>query len=136
MVKQGLLWLSVGISTFAMILAIVGKGFWLAMGLLALGSGPLPHIYAINLILCGSFLLSLALLWRWPFVGMVVAWLDLCSILTGFSPWADRSATTFYHEFMWDHIFFIGANLGFIAVIYLRRIRATKSGSVETGLIT
>ena len=127
MVKRVLLWLGLGVAILAMILAIAGKGFWLAMGLLALGPGPLPRIYALNLILFGSFILSMVLLWKWPWVGLVIAWLNLFSILTGFSPWADHSAAAFLREFMFDHTFFIAANLGFVAVIMLRRTRSANS---------
>lgn len=105
----------------AMIVVLFEEGFWLLMGSMALGRGPIPHAYLANLLFFISVLISACLFWKWPWVAMLVAWIDLGTILLHINPWNNGSSTTFFHEFMYDHIFFLAANLGFIAFVLMRR---------------
>jgi hypothetical protein len=106
-----------------MVLVAAFQAFWLLMGSLALDRGPIPRVYWLNVVRFFCFLVSAVTLWKWPWIAISVAWVDLFLILSGFSPWEDHSATTFFFQFMFDHIFFIAANAGFVAAVLLRRSR-------------
>jgi hypothetical protein len=114
-----------------MIVVLLDKVFWLTMGTLSLGPGGLPRIYLINLVLLIAILISAITLWKWPWVSVVVAWANLLSILTRFSPWNDNSVHAFFAGFMFDHIFFIAANVGMIAVMSLKRVRRSEISARE-----
>ena len=110
----------------AIVIAVAVTAFWLTLGLLALDSGPIPRAYLLNLVCFASFIISAATLWKWPWIAAFVAWANMLSILTRFTPWNDDSAATFFSQFLFDHLFFVSANLGALAVLRIKRIQAQK----------
>jgi hypothetical protein len=73
-----------------------------------------------------AVLVSAATLWKWPRISLFVAWLNLLLIVTHFSPWNDDSAKSFLHGFLFDHLFFIAANVGAFAVFSLKRSQPSE----------
>jgi len=51
----------------------------------------------------------------------MTAWVDLALILLGVIPWVDHSFKTFTHQFVYDNLFFVAANLGALALMFGRR---------------
>jgi hypothetical protein len=88
----------------AMLVVLFKEGFWLLMGSMALDHGPIPHAYLVNSILFIVFLISTCLFWKWPWIAVLIAWLDLAAILLHANPWNDNSSATFFHQFIYDHI--------------------------------
>jgi hypothetical protein len=110
----------------AMSVACLGKAFWLLWGTLALDNGPIPWVYRVNLYLFLAFLISAALFWKWPWIAVVIGWADFIAISLRINPWELGSPKAALNRFTFDLIFFIAANVGFIAAISLRRMRTLQ----------
>ena len=107
--------------------ATLMMGFWLVLASVSLDGGSLPRADLMGRCSFIFFLISTCLYWKWPSVAFLVAWANTGAILIGVVPWVDHSLTTFFHQFVYDHIFFIAANLGFTASILLKRNRAART---------
>ena|ERR1039458_2096071 len=105
------------ISLGLMGLVVCAKGLWLLIAVIALDSGPIPWAYKWNaLVFIGVFVSTLAF-WKLPYIAVVVAWIDLLSILVivGVN-WPNvHFDFKFLDQFRYDYLFFVVAILGFIA---------------------
>jgi hydrogenase/urease accessory protein HupE len=119
--KTILLRIIIVLSGIAMIITLVDKMFWVMMASIGRDNGPVPRVYTINEVLLLGILISLIALWKWPWIAAVVAWVNLISIASRFTPWNDESASAFFYGFTFDHLFFVAANVGCIGVLLLKR---------------
>ena len=117
--KAVLAWSGIILASTVMLLVAAFKIFWLAMGTLALDSGPLPGIYVANLIEVPAYLLSAATAWKWPWVAESVAGLTLIVILAKFNPW---TISPFRRWLSFECAFIIAANVAFFARMSLRHV--------------
>lgn len=110
-----------------MAVATLMKAFWLLLGAISWGSGPIPRADKIEAVLLVAFLISVSLFWKKPWLALVTAWVDLAITLLGVIPWADHSLMTFLRQFEYDHLFFFAANLGALTLFRYRRNRTGTS---------
>ena len=115
-------WLALILSSIVMLSVALFQVFWLLMGTLALDSGPIPRIYAINLIQAPAYLASAATAWKWPWVAESIAGLTVFAIFTRFIPW---TVSLFQRELSFEYAFIIAANVAFFASMSLRRCAVT-----------
>jgi hypothetical protein len=99
------------------------KVFWLLMGTLALGSGPMPKIYVINLVQAPLYFASAATAWKWPWVAESVAGLTLIAIFTKIIP---PPIFPYERYLSWEYSFIVAANVAFFAVMSLRRLKTKR----------
>jgi hypothetical protein len=129
--KLILLRVIVGLSASAMIVALAAKAFWVMMASLGRDNGPVPRVYTINEFLLLGILISLIALWKWPWIAAVVAWINMVSIISKFTPWNNDSASAFFYGFTFDHIFFVAANVGCIGVLLLKHMSRDHRGYTQ-----
>jgi len=113
-------WLALISSSIVMLSIALFKVFWLLMGTLALDNGPIPRIYAINLIQAPAYLASAATAWKWPWVAESVAGLTLIAIFTKIIP---PPVFPYERYLSYEYAFIIAANVAFLAGMSLRRIK-------------
>jgi hypothetical protein len=105
------------------------EGFWLLLASVSLDGGPMPRADLVGTWTVVGFLISTCLYWKWPWIAVVIAWANMGVILLGVVPWVAHSWATFFHQFVYDHIFFVAANLGLLAGLLPKR-SSENAGSV------
>lgn len=107
---------------FLLIIPFAILSMYLLLSTMALG-WPLPRIIIYLLCLFLAEIISLVSYFKWPWVAVVVSWLDLTMIVSGVVPWAEKSVHGFFHQFSFSLLFLGAAHIGFISHAFLNRTK-------------
>ncbi len=97
-----------------LLLPIIALIWWLSIAMLASGT-PLPRVVTLRLEIFLGMIVSALLYFKWPWVAVIVGWVTMGMIVAHVLPWDERGMENFFYQFGFDLLFFIGANVGFIA---------------------
>ena len=113
-------------SRLAMGIAILMQGLWLMFAHMTLGYWN-SWIVKIETVVFAAFAISLALSKRYPWLPVLVSWLDILMIITRTVPWNPNGAGSFGHQFMGDLIFLFSAHISLFAQYKLNRTHQSKA---------
>jgi hypothetical protein len=91
--------------------------FWLPLIYMAVGSA-IPSILLYWVVLLGVEIVSLALYFRWPWIAVLVGWIDIAVILSGIIPWRSHAVYSFIQQFGFDLLFLGIAHVGPVASLF------------------
>jgi hypothetical protein len=94
-----------------LLMTVLALASWLCFAYLASGS-PIPALLSYRTAILLAMVVSLCTYFKWPLVAVAVGWLDLLMVLLGVFPWEEKSATSFFYQFMFDLTFFGAAHIG------------------------
>lgn len=89
------------------------------------GTWPVPYFA----VLACAEIASLILYFGWPWIAVLISWVDLLMILSGAIPWREHSSRAFVEQFRYNLMYFGLAHIGFLAWRFggLKAWRATHN---------
>jgi hypothetical protein len=102
--------------------AVLLETVWLMFAHLAFGAWGI-QIVEVRTMIWLAFILGMFCYIRWPWIAVLISWLDLYLIVSGVVPWNMQTKHIFAHQFMSDWIFFISSHVGFVAALGLSTIK-------------
>ena len=120
-IERVVIWSVVILASVVMLLVAMFYAFWVLMGSMALGVGPIPGIYIAHLMEVPAYFVSAVTAWKWPWVAESAAGLTLIVILANFNPW---TISPFQRWLSFEYAFIIAANVAFFTRMLLRRVEA------------
>lgn len=100
---------------------------WLLLASFDLG-WPIPRIILYMACLFLAQIASLIFYFKRPWVAALTGWVDVLVILIGVVPRNSASLNSFFHQFMFDLVFWVAANGGMASYFALNR--GKNSGQV------
>jgi len=99
------------------VIALIG---WLSIAMIASGT-PRPRMVTLRLDILVGMIVAVFLYFKWPWVAPIVGWVTMGMVIAHVLPWEESGVENFFYQFGFDLLFFIGANIGFIATIVGRQ---------------
>jgi len=99
------------------VIALIG---WLSIAMIASGT-PRPRMVTLRLDILVGMIVAVLLYFKWPWVATIVGWVTMGMVIVHVLPWEESGVENFFYQFGFDLLFFIGANIGFIATIVGRQ---------------
>ena len=96
---------------FLPVLAII---VYLPIIYMAIGSA-IPEQILYWLALLVAEVISLVVYFKWPWLAVIISWVDFAVIFTGWITWAGQSLHKFMHQFGFSVLYFAVAHIGLLA---------------------
>lgn len=109
------------LSFVCMLISVALRGAWNILATIAEGRTGTPRfVHVMNYLLCAS-VVALFMYFKWPWVAVVVSWINAVMVVRGIFPWESHNLIGALQQFKLDVLFFIAAHAGVASYLFNRR---------------